>query len=159
MQDVLMFGYHLHRVMLAIQHLQIILLVCHAPRFSHRNHHFETFQTTSSTEHGSEHCHRMLLQAFDVIRQHFSSDGIRIKNREQNACLYSRDASHNGLRLSTKKERNWISRNKTVEDTERVGGLKGRPIMISKAVAELGQRNRVKLLYGTTLPVQQKFST
>ncbi|GFX07668.1 hypothetical protein TNCV_4159371 [Trichonephila clavipes] len=53
-----------------------------------------------------------------------------------------------GTQLSTHctKERNWGSRDKTKLDTRAVFGLKWRPIMISRAVAELSQLFRVTYL-------------
>ncbi|GFT67282.1 DDE_3 domain-containing protein [Trichonephila clavipes] len=42
--------------------------------------------------------------------------------------------------IQAKEERNWIPRNRTIEDTERIFGLKWRHIMISKTVTELGQQ-------------------
>ncbi|GFV61113.1 hypothetical protein TNCV_1972881 [Trichonephila clavipes] len=60
---------------------------------------------------------------------------------------------------NAKEERNWSSKDTTNVDTKRVFGLKWIPIMISRAVAELGQRFRLKMLYGSTFPAQQKFST
>ncbi|GFX21220.1 hypothetical protein TNCV_2251681 [Trichonephila clavipes] len=77
MQDVLAFGHHLHRVMLAIQHLQIFFAGLPHSSFLTSKSPFRCETTCSTAPHGSEHCHRMLLQAFDVIRQHFSSDGSK----------------------------------------------------------------------------------
>ncbi|GFX26597.1 uncharacterized protein TNCV_4536082 [Trichonephila clavipes] len=45
---------------------------------------------------------------------------------------------------NAREERNWRSRDTTNVDTKRVFGLNWRPIIISKAVTELGQRFRVK---------------